>query len=99
MTTFSQTTAGGTVPTAYVRGPAPTSVEGYQTYVANELAKIARSIDSLVALSPQAAIKAPARPIENMIRFAKAPWRPVAGQTTDRWVCYVAGNWAYLASS
>jgi hypothetical protein len=98
MTDFSQTAAGGTIPTPYIRGPAPLSPDGYPVYIGRELDKIAKAIRTLVDLAPQAAIKAPARPIENMIRFAKSPWRPVSGQTQDKWVTYVAGSWNYLSS-
>ena len=97
MTTFSQTKSGGTVPTAYVKGPAPIDPTGQIVYLEAELAKVQTAFATLASLVPQAATKAPAKPIENMIRFAKAPWRPLGG-TTDRMVVYVAGSWVALSS-
>ena len=88
----------GTVPTAYVPGPSPASPAGYPVYVQTELAKIATAIATICTLLPQAAAVAPARPVENMIRFAKSPWRPIGG-TTDRMVVYVAGSWVALSST
>lgn len=96
--TFSQKASGGTVPTPYGTGPTPIDTTGYQNYVQKELEKIATSLSTICALLPQAATRAPTKPIENMQRFSKDPWRPVAGQTTDRWVTYVNGAWVYLNS-
>ena len=98
MTTFSQLPGGGTIPTDYVPGPSPLSAEGYPVYVRAELNEVARAIESILVLLPQAAVKAPVRPVENMIRYAKAPWRPLGG-TTDRMVMYAAGSWVALSST
>lgn len=65
-------------------------------YLFDQLNAIAQSLNTLVLLCPQVATKAPHPPQETMIRYAKAPWRPVSGQTADAWVTYVNGAWAYL---
>lgn len=93
---FNSTRAAGTIPTPYVLGNLPARDDGWPLWTRQELGKVKETLDTLIILTPQAADRAPARLIEGMIRLAKAPWRPVAGQTTDQWVTYVGGAWRYV---
>lgn len=80
-------------PSAY-----PTIPGGESFYLRAELDKIAASIRQLAAHTPQAATSAPSNPPDGLQRLARAPWRPVSGQTTDAWVFWdaVAKAWALL---
>ena len=83
----------------YKRSSPPALDGGDVRYLAQELTKIQEALQAIQNLTPQQCSIAPPKPLPTMIRFAMAPWRPVAGQTTDKWVTYVNGAWAYLASS
>lgn len=86
-------------PTPYIASPPPLDPSGLNVYLQKELAALQRTIAGVVVMLPQDAIAAPAKPQDGMIRRSMAPWRPVAGQTADRWVIYLAGAWGYLNES
>lgn len=50
--------------------------------------RLAEALQSTQRMTPQAATKAPNPPIDGMVRLARWPWWPVAGQTADAWVYY-----------
>lgn len=86
------------MPTAYTPRPLPTLGTDLRTYAQRELRDVGDSIGSILLMLPQDAVAVPAKLVHGMIRKAKSPWRPVAGQTTDRWVIYdqdVPG-WKYI---
>lgn len=85
-----------TFPTPYVPRPVPTIDGGDAVYLQRELRALQVSVQSLIFMSPQNASLPPDRPRSGMIRRAVSPWRPVAGQTTDRWVSYDGSAWGYL---
>jgi hypothetical protein len=85
--------APSTAPTPYaVSALTPILAGGQDRYYGQQLSLISISISSLIALTPQAATAAPKTPIDGMVRLARDPWRPVAGQTTDQWVYYDAAG-------
>jgi len=88
----------GTTPSAYTPSSLPTIDGGIPTYTQRELLKIAAALAQTTTLTPQSCDKSPVNPIVGMQRLALAPWRPVSGQTTDRWVTYHGGAWVYLNS-
>ena len=62
-----------------------------KVYLDRELSRMETTLSQLVNLSPQVATSAPKVPLQGMIRFAKAPWNPLA--TGDVLVVYKAGAW------
>ena len=88
----------GQQPISFVLGSAPPGDKGLDVYMKRALQQISASITSLLTLTPQVATKAPVPPVVGMQRLAVAPWRPVAGQTADRWVTYYGGAWVYSNS-
>lgn len=93
---FAETPSAGTAPLPYVPGNLPGAPQGLPRYLQDELRRLEATLQTVILLTPQTATRAPRVPIDGMQRYAKDPWRPVVGQTTDRWVTYVAGAWAYL---
>jgi len=69
-------------------------------YVLRELQAIGKSLNSVQLLTPQAAVSVPSTLIDGMQRLARAPWRPVTGQTEDAWVYWDASAavWKLLNS-
>lgn len=53
-----------------------------------ELRTLQAVLASTQAMITQAATAAPSQPVDGMVRLARAPWRPVAGVTTDAWVYF-----------
>jgi hypothetical protein len=85
-------------PTRYVRAGVPVDAAGLRLYTVSELTKVATSIASFIDMVPQVAIAVPKTPSDGMIRLARSPWHPAAGQSTDAWVYYDApsGTWKLL---
>lgn len=86
-------------PTAYRAPTLPPDPANLPTYLARELRSLERVIDGLLDFLPRDANAAPRNPLVGMIRRAVAPWRPVAGQSSDRWVQYDGTQWTYLAGA
>lgn len=84
------------VPAPYSPRPTPPLPASLPVFLTRELRDIQETLAGVLALLPQDAVMAPDNPVSGMIRRAVAPWRPVIGQTADRWVSYQAGAWAYL---
>lgn len=82
----------------YTPGALPILPTGDGPYVQRELAAINRTIDSLVLMAPQPATQAPKQLADGMIRYARSPFWPVAGQVADAWVWYDQPNavWKFL---
>jgi hypothetical protein len=80
------------------RLPAPTEGVAVQRHLAEELRAVQETLEGVLDMLPQSASEAPPRPRNGMIRRAESPWRPVVGQTTDRWVIYddATPGWSYL---
>jgi hypothetical protein len=85
-------------PTAYTVGAGPSCDPSSPVYLQNQLRALSATLEQMRQMTPQPATKAPASPVNGMHRLACAPWRPVVGQTTDRWVTYYSGNWIYSNS-
>lgn len=87
-------------PTPFQRSPQPLIDGGDGAYLRTELQNVHAAIESTQLFTPCPAIKAPASPVDGMIRLARKPWRPVAGQTVDKWVYYdgVGAVWRYLGT-
>jgi hypothetical protein len=94
-------TAKSTAPTAYSTSVQPILPGGADAYVQKELGRIQAAIKATQALTPSAAVKAPEKPVDGMMRLARFPWRPVSGQTADAWVYYdaVGAAWRYLSTA
>lgn len=75
------------VPVPYVPGPPPSDQEA----LVAEFQRLQAAVETLAALVPQVATSAPQRPVEGMVRYAKAPWNPLG--TGNRWVQYLGGAW------
>jgi hypothetical protein len=86
------------VPLPYTPSPAPTLDGGDVLWGQQQFDRISATLNSLLALTPQPATAAPKAPQDGMIRLARSPWRPVSGQTADKWVYWDApsGSWLYL---
>ncbi len=84
-------------PVPYSPRVAPTLPGGEMPYLRQELIAIQATLDGVLALLPQVATIAPSAPHTGMIRKAISPWRPVSGQTSDRWVIYNGTTWDYFA--
>lgn len=80
----------------YVVGSPPALPDGERRFLLDELRKIEATLRDVVDLSPQETTTEPRRPRSSMIRRARAPWRPVVGQTTDAWVYFDGDEWVYL---
>jgi hypothetical protein len=91
--------AGTPYPKPYQTRSPPSLPDPTNSYLTLELRSIQETLRGVLDMMPQDAIAAPAAPREGMMRLAKSPWRPVAGQTADKWVTYVNGAWAYLANT
>lgn len=87
----------------YKAAPVPSGVSDVATvllYLSSELRKLEQDSRILNLMAPQVATEAPPQQIEGMIRYAKSPWRPYAGMTTDGWVQRINGAWSkYTPSS
>ena len=83
-------------PTPYHPRPLPPRPESLPVFVTRELRDLEATLTSVLALLPRNASAAPSDPVPGMIRRAVAPWRPVAGQTKDRWVSFDGNAWTYL---
>lgn len=83
-----------TAPAPYTPGDIPNG-EDLHPVLTDELRKIAGAMTSVGRMTPQAATAAPKTLVDGMVRMARAPWRPAAGQTVDEWVFYEAssGTW------
>lgn len=64
--------------------------------IGRELAAIKRTIDGIIRMTPQATNKAPQALQDGMLRLARDPWRPAAGQVADAWVYYDAPTNSWL---
>lgn len=84
-------------PAAFVPDGSPNLPGGDDKYLRAQLAAIQTTLDQVLNMLPQVATAAPVRPQAGMIRKAVSPWRPVVGQTTDRWVVYSGTAWEYFA--
>jgi hypothetical protein len=71
---------------------------GEGAYTQRELDGIKRTLDSILLMIPQPANKAPLKLADGMIRYARTPFWPVAGQVADAWVWYDLPNavWKFL---
>lgn len=85
----------------YVSNVNPILDGGQATFLLNELSRIQDVFKSTQEMIPQASTKAPTTPKDGMIRLARAPWRPVAGQNVDQWVFYdgASNQWTYLMNT
>lgn len=79
-------------PSPYLRRTPPSGAVSPE-YLRVELSNLQTTLTQVLDMLPQVASVAPAQPQEGMIRFAKAPWRPIAGTTNNGWVIYVTGSW------
>jgi len=77
-----------TRPTPYRRSTSPSLAGGELRFLMDQLQRLETTLGDLCALCPQEADAAPAAPRSGMQRLARAPWRPVAGQTADAWVYF-----------
>lgn len=82
---------------AYKQGILPLLPGGEGPFAQREFDKLETVLSSHTDMLPQAATKAPSVLADGMIRLARNPWRPVSGQTVDKWVYYDAagGIWRY----
>jgi hypothetical protein len=55
-------------------------------WVYTNLKLIMTAINQLVIMTPQSAIRAPAKPQDGMQRLARAPWCPITANETNVWV-------------
>jgi hypothetical protein len=87
-------------PPSYTTQALPVLEGGDGKYLQNELQRIKSVLDSYQDLLPQAASKAPLKPIDGMIRLSRDPWRPVTGTTVDALVYYDAAGavWQLLGT-
>lgn len=87
-------------PPVYTPAVLPILPGGEGPYTQAELRRLQTVLGAYLNLLPQAAIKAPVTLVDGMIRMARDPWWPVAGQTADKWVYFDAAGavWRYLAT-
>lgn len=85
-------------PPSYRMGIVPTNPDAHATFLAEELRKVETVLAAVVRMTPQTATKLPLVVADGMIRLARSPWWPVAGQNQDAWVHYdaVLGSWQYV---
>lgn len=89
--------ASSVYPVPYSPRVAPTLPGGEMPYLRQELLSVQTTLDGVLSLLPRVATIAPAVPRVGMIRKAMSPWRPVSGQSSDRWVIYDGLVWTYFA--
>lgn len=89
------------VPAAFLPGPQPILPGGDDVYTQKEVQRLTKATQKLYLTSPITVTKAPTAPVDGMIRLARSPWHPVAGQTADAWVYYDATTqtWRYLSDT
>jgi formylmethanofuran dehydrogenase subunit C len=75
-------------PLPYIPSPLPLMDGGLGPYAKREYDKIQQTLSTVLILLPQEANVVPTKLISGMVRFARDPWRPAAGQTDDAWVYY-----------
>ena len=83
-------------PTPYRPAAPPTIPGGDRMFFLEEFTKLRRTLAEVQDMLPEKTNAAPGRPREGMVRKALSPWRPVVGQTTDKWVIYNGSAWEYL---
>jgi hypothetical protein len=86
-------------PPTYTPQALPILDGGSGKYMQSELQSIKSVLDNYQAMLPQAAIKAPIKPVDGMIRLSRSPWWPVSGQTADAWVYWDAAGQVWLYTS
>lgn len=88
-------------PPLYTVAAPPSIPGGDAIYLASQLTAIANSLSGLRTLAAQSATVAPKVLLDGMIRLARNPWRPVAGQTADAWVYWDAAGsvWRFQATA
>lgn len=66
--------------------------------LSREFSAVKAAVDGLVQMTPQAATRAPQTLQDGMIRLARSPWYPAAGQVADGWVYYdlPTDTWLFL---
>jgi len=71
---------------------------GEGPYMQRELEAIKRTLDALQLMAPQPTTVEPKQLADGMIRYARTPFWPVAGQVADAWVWYDQPNsvWKFL---
>lgn len=79
---------------AYVRQTQPSRAESLPDYMARELQKVQRSLESLRRGCSEVRTSAPERPQEGMLAYAKAPWNPGSG---DGLYVYKSTGWTFIA--
>lgn len=74
---------------------------GAARWVLQRVTSLVQSVQSLINQSVGARDAPPQNPQDGWLFLSRAPWRPVAGQTTDEWVYYDAagGVWRLLSTS
>lgn len=65
-------------------------------YLMQELRHISYSVKTLIDMTPQPATQAPKTLKDGMMRLARSPWHPAAGQTQDAWVYWDAPTATWL---
>lgn len=79
------------------KGILPLISGGAEAYQNREMDRMSTMMSLTLALTPQAATEPPPTPwLDGMKRLARAPWRPVAGQTQDAWVYWDAAGQEWL---
>lgn len=75
--------------------------EGAQVWAYARIKTMLNSIASLITCAVSNSMAAPKVPQDGQLLLARAPWRPVSGQTADGWVYYdqAAGIWRLLATT
>lgn len=91
-----------TLPTPPSQGALPLiEGEGAQVWANARIKSLLNSVTSLIACAVSNSMAAPKIPQDGQLILARAPWRPVAGQTADAW-CYfdgAAGIWRLLTTT
>jgi hypothetical protein len=74
---------------------------GEGPYTQAELRRLQTVLAAYQNLLPQASTQAPVNLVDGMIRLARSPWWPVAGQAADAWVYWDAAGvvWRYQATA
>jgi hypothetical protein len=85
-----------TFPTSYIPNRVPTLPDGLSVFLTKEFRNIQDTLNGIRIMLPQEAAAAPSILKPGMIRFAKSPWHPASGQTSDAWVSYDAGVWTLI---